>query len=86
LLTQKICKKYPQHTLVPTSALAECFLKKMRSQNFIIYADGGDTFLTSEDGGEAAGLKVLDDKTKKRLENVKDLVLFRYLKETETTE
>eukprot|EP00026_Physarum_polycephalum_P008590 Phypoly_transcript_08678.p1 GENE.Phypoly_transcript_08678~~Phypoly_transcript_08678.p1 ORF type:complete len:430 (+),score=42.89 Phypoly_transcript_08678:29-1291(+) len=74
----KICKKYPQHTLIPTSALAECFLKKLRSQNFILYADGGDTILAQEDGGEAANLKPLDDKMKKRLENVKDLVLFRY--------
>jgi len=74
----KICKKYSEHTLIPTSALAECFLKKMRAQGFILYPDGGDNVLCQEDGGEAASLKPLDEKMKKRLENVKDLVLFRY--------
>lgn len=44
----------------------------------IIYPDGGDTYFTKEDGGEAENLKEMDEKTKRRAENVKDLVLFRY--------
>eukprot|EP01132_Coremiostelium_polycephalum_P006065 gene6065-7555_t len=71
----KICSKYPNNVMVPTSALAECFLKKMRSQNYIKYKEGDDMFETFETD---SNLKQCDEKLKSRLEKLQDLVLFRY--------
>ncbi|KAJ2781750.1 hypothetical protein GGI15_003134 [Coemansia interrupta] len=63
--------------IVLTSALAECFLRKMAAQKYIAYATGDDDFQTQgEAGGE--GLRPMDDKVRRRVENIRDLVLFRY--------
>ncbi|KAJ1958810.1 hypothetical protein GGI12_004650 [Dipsacomyces acuminosporus] len=65
--------------IILTSALAECFLRKMAKQKFIQYETGSDDFATKEDDtADEYGLKPLDEKTYKRLENIRDLVLFRY--------
>ncbi|KAJ1672846.1 hypothetical protein EV182_006377, partial [Spiromyces aspiralis] len=61
--------------IVLTSALSECFLKKMEQQGFVRYSPGDDDFLTNDDD---PALKPLDDRIKDRLEDVRDLVLFRY--------
>ncbi|EFA85445.1 Hypothetical 45.2 kDa GTP-binding protein [Heterostelium album PN500] len=71
----KICMKYPDMKMIPTSALAEIFLRKMRSQQYIAYREGQDNFETSDDNAE---LKPCDEKLRGRLEKLKDLVLFRY--------
>lgn len=73
----KICKKYDENKIILSSALAECFLKKMRKDGFIRYSEGEETFETAEDEPNGS-LKPLDEKMKKRLDNVRDLVLFRY--------
>ncbi|KAJ1657002.1 hypothetical protein IWQ61_003527 [Dispira simplex] len=77
---QNICKlmrKYPNERFVLTSALVEHFLKTLRSQGYIHYREGEDDFTTADDD-PAADLKPLDEKLKRRLDNIRDLVLFRY--------
>ncbi|KAJ2770056.1 hypothetical protein IWQ56_002312 [Coemansia nantahalensis] len=64
-----------EDNIVLTSALSECLLRKLARQKFIAYATGDDDFRTSEDDAE---LRALDDKTQRRLNNLRDLVLFRY--------
>ncbi|KAJ2337477.1 hypothetical protein GGH91_005080, partial [Coemansia sp. RSA 2671] len=59
--------------IVLTSALGECFLRKMQKQRYISYETGSDDFST-----DAPGLKPLDEKAGRRLETIRDLVLFRY--------
>ncbi|KAJ2705164.1 hypothetical protein FB645_002644 [Coemansia sp. IMI 203386] len=61
--------------IVLSSALAECFLRKMAKQGFIRYETGDDDFATHQ---EDASLKPMDEKMSRRLENIRDLVLFRY--------
>ncbi|KAI8868710.1 P-loop containing nucleoside triphosphate hydrolase protein [Ramicandelaber brevisporus] len=79
----KIMKKYTFHDrLVLTSALAECLLRKMTKQRFIDYSTGADDFVTAADThapeAQRSQLKTLDEKTHTRLENIRDLILFRY--------
>ncbi|EGG24944.1 hypothetical protein DFA_03189 [Cavenderia fasciculata] len=71
----KICSKYPDMKMIPTSALAEIFLRKMKSQNYINYKEGDDNFDTNE---TLSTLKKCDEKLFSRLEKLRDLVLFRY--------
>eukprot|EP01133_Synstelium_polycarpum_P011495 gene11495-13407_t len=71
----KICTKYSDQKMVPTSALAETFLRKMRNQGYIQYKEGDDNFFTNE---TIPTLKECDEKLTMRLEKLKDLVLFRY--------
>ncbi|KAJ1799406.1 hypothetical protein LPJ59_001851 [Coemansia sp. RSA 2399] len=59
--------------IVLTSALSECFLRKMAKQNFITYTTGDSEF-----GSDAPGLRPQDERTQRRLETISDLVLFRY--------
>ncbi|KAJ2806501.1 hypothetical protein H4S07_003790 [Coemansia furcata] len=59
--------------IVLTSALGECFLRKMHKQSFIHYETGSDDFSL-----DLPGLKPLDEKSRRRLETIRDLVLFRY--------
>ncbi|KAJ1900846.1 hypothetical protein LPJ66_001200 [Kickxella alabastrina] len=68
-----------EENIVLTSALAECFLRKMAKQKYILYETGQDDFVTAEDkqpGND--GLRSLDDRVRGRLDNIRDLVLFRY--------
>ncbi|ORY05528.1 P-loop containing nucleoside triphosphate hydrolase protein [Basidiobolus meristosporus CBS 931.73] len=73
----KIMRKYDEDRLVLTSALSECFLRKMDKQGYIKYKEGTDEYLTLEDDPDS-GLKPLDEKIQSRLEKIQDLVLFRY--------
>jgi ribosome-binding ATPase YchF (GTP1/OBG family) len=84
-----ICKKYDEvililgmikSKLVPISALSEIFLKKLQKQGFINYVEGTDNIEIFEDQSDDVvdKLKPLDDKSRQRLDKVKDLVLFRY--------
>jgi ribosome-binding ATPase len=79
----KIAKMYPPERVILTSAISEVFLRKLVKQGFIRYTEGTDIVGTHEDlleMGEAdgGGLKKMDVKLKERLENVRDLVLFRF--------
>ncbi|CAD98710.1 GTP binding protein [Cryptosporidium parvum] len=82
----KFYEKYgSDHEIVVASSLAEYFIKKMVRQNYIklVYDSNNynySSFITSEDihNEESHGLKLIDDKLKSRLENIKDMVLFRH--------
>jgi len=79
----KICSKYDENNVVLTSALAEIYLRKVRKDGFIHYIEGDENFITAEDQEEGTEpqlpkLKKADEITRKRLEKIKDLVLFRY--------
>ncbi|KAJ1856248.1 hypothetical protein GGH12_002786 [Coemansia sp. RSA 1822] len=66
-----------EENIVLTSALAECFLRRMVKQNYIHYTTGDDDFVSKDDDTNMQ-LKEMDEKTRRRLGNIRDLVLFRY--------
>ncbi|PFH35317.1 GTP binding protein [Besnoitia besnoiti] len=86
----KISEKFSQQPLVMCSALAECFLQKMKQQKYVLYEEGDSTFYTRADADDkfcmmdegtrekARKLKPLDDKNAARLEKIKDMVIYRY--------
>ncbi|KAJ1726902.1 hypothetical protein LPJ61_004883, partial [Coemansia biformis] len=65
-----------EDNIVLTSALSECLLRKLAKQKFVKYTTGSDDFTTKDDGDEE--LRDLDEKSRRRLGNLRDLVLFRY--------
>ncbi|KAJ2359344.1 hypothetical protein IWW50_000135 [Coemansia erecta] len=67
-----------EDNIVLTSALSECFLRRMAKQGYIEYTTGDDDFTSKDDDPEKTELKELDDKARRRLGNIRDLVLFRY--------
>jgi ribosome-binding ATPase len=79
----KIAKSNPAESLVLTSAISEVFLRKLVKQGYIKYTEGTEIIDTREDlieqgDPDGGGLKPMDDKLKTRLENLRDLVLFRF--------
>ncbi|KAF8429242.1 P-loop containing nucleoside triphosphate hydrolase protein [Tirmania nivea] len=79
----KIAKKVPPESIVLTSAITEVFLRKLAKQKFIRYHEGSEFVDTREDlvadgDPEGGGLKEMDDKLKTRIENLRDMVLFRF--------
>ncbi|KAJ2611471.1 hypothetical protein H4S08_003145 [Coemansia sp. RSA 1365] len=63
--------------IILTSALSECFLRKISKQGYIRYQSGDDDFYTKSDKPNE-DLRELDEKISRRLDNIRDLVLFRY--------
>jgi ribosome-binding ATPase len=79
----KITKSQPPESLVLCSAISEVFLRKLVKQGYIKYTEGTEFVDTREDlieqgDPDGGGLKLMDDKLKNRLENLRDLVLFRF--------
>lgn len=79
----KIAKMQAPESLVLCSAISEVFLRKLVKQGFIRYVEGSEIVDTREDliemGDESGGgLKQLDEKLKTRIENLKDMVLYRF--------
>ncbi|KAF2670446.1 P-loop containing nucleoside triphosphate hydrolase protein [Microthyrium microscopicum] len=79
----KISKQNPPESLVLTSAVSEIFLRKLAKQGYIRYTEGEEFVDTREDlidqgDPDGGGLKEMDDKLKERLENLRDLVLYRF--------
>jgi ribosome-binding ATPase YchF (GTP1/OBG family) len=79
----KIAKQEPPERIVLCSAISEVFLRKLAKQDYIRYVPGSEFVDTREDlidGGEAdgGGLKEMDEKLKSRIENMKDMVLYRF--------
>ncbi|CEP62650.1 uncharacterized protein LALA0_S06e00540g [Lachancea lanzarotensis] len=72
----KIMLKYPETKAILCSAITEVFLRKLQKQGFIRYEEGTEFVDTCEDDPET--LKVLDDKLLQRIENIRDLVLYRF--------
>ncbi|KFA62386.1 hypothetical protein S40285_06247 [Stachybotrys chlorohalonatus IBT 40285] len=79
----KIAKMQDPNTIVLCSAISEVFLRKMAKQRYIKYVEGSEFVDTKEDLIEqgdptGGGLKDLDDKNKTRIDNLKDMVLYRF--------
>lgn len=77
----KIARIHPN--IVLTSSIAEVFLRKLAKQAYVKYVEGSEFVDTREDLIEAGdpdggGLKPMDDKLRNRLENLRDMVLFRF--------
>jgi ribosome-binding ATPase YchF (GTP1/OBG family) len=79
----KISKAYPNENMVLCSAISEVFLRKLAKQGYLRYTEGSDYAETRddliEDGDlDGGGLKEMDEKLKTRVENLRDMVLFRF--------
>ncbi|OJD15908.1 hypothetical protein AJ78_03888 [Emergomyces pasteurianus Ep9510] len=79
----KIAKVQDPQSIVLCSAISEVFLRKLAKQGYIKYVEGSDFIDTREDlidmgDPEGGGLKEMDEKLKNRVENLKDLVLYRF--------
>ena len=79
----KIAKMQDPNTIVLCSAISEIFLRKMAKQGYVRYTEGSEFVDTREDlvadgDPDGGGLKELDDKNKARIENLKDMVLYRF--------
>ncbi|MCJ1472552.1 hypothetical protein MMC13_001201 [Lambiella insularis] len=79
----KIAKAQPPESLVLCSAISEVFLRKLAKQGFVKYVEGSEFVDTRDEliemgdpGG--GGLKDVDGKLKTRIENLRDMVLFRF--------
>lgn len=81
----KIAKAEKPERLVLCSAISEVFLRRLVKQGFVRYNPGSEFVDTREDlleqgedpDGEG-GLKEMDEKLKSRVENLKDMVLYRF--------
>ncbi|RCK64069.1 hypothetical protein Cantr_10494 [Candida viswanathii] len=74
----KIILKYPKLKAVLTSSITEVFLRKLAAQHYIKYDLGTEFIDTKDDLPDDPDLKELDDKLRNRIENIRDLVLYRF--------
>ncbi len=79
----KIAKMQDPQSIVLCSAISEVFLRKLAKQGFARYVEGSEFVDTRDDLIEAGepnggGLKEMDEKLKTRIENLKDMVLYRF--------
>ncbi|KAI1007677.1 putative GTP-binding protein [Podosphaera aphanis] len=79
----KITKVQNPQSIVLCSAISEIFLRKLAKQGFVRYTEGSEFVYTRDDLIEegdptGGGLRELDDKLRTRIENLKDMVLYRF--------
>lgn len=79
----KIAKMEKPERLVLCSAISEVFLRRLVKQGFVSYIPGSEFVDTRQDlieqGDENGGdLKEMDEKLVQRVENLKDMVLYRF--------
>lgn len=79
----KISKMQDPNRIVLCSAISEVFLRKLAKQGFVRYTEGTEFVDTREDliadgDPDGGGLKEMDEKLKARVENLKDMVLYRF--------
>lgn len=79
----KIAKMQPPERIVLCSAISEVFLRRLAKQGYIKYKEGAEYLDTREDlieqgDPDGGGLKQMDDKLTTRIENLKDMVLYRF--------
>ncbi|KAK0616057.1 P-loop containing nucleoside triphosphate hydrolase protein [Bombardia bombarda] len=79
----KIAKMQDPNKIVLCSAVSEIFLRKMAKQGYVRYSEGSEFVDTREDliadgDPDGGGLKELDEKARNRIENLKDMVLYRF--------
>lgn len=70
-------------SIVLCSAISEVFLRKLAKQGYVRYIEGSEFVDTREDlieqgDADGGGLKEMDEKLKTRIENLKDMVLYRF--------
>ncbi|EGV62256.1 hypothetical protein PSN45_000978 [Yamadazyma tenuis] len=73
----KIILRYPDSKCVLTSSITEILLRKLAAQKYIKYEPGTE-FVDTKDDLPDEDLKPLDDKLRNRIENIRDLVLYRF--------
>ena len=79
----RIARLHPPESIVLTSSISEVFLRKLKKQGFVRYVEGSDVVETRDDliadgDPEGGGLKEPDERLRTRIENLKDMVLFRF--------
>ena len=79
----RIAKAHPPESLVLTSAISEVFLRRLAKQGYVRYVEGGDLVetrgdLVADGDPDGGGLKEMDDKLRARIENLRDMVLYRF--------
>jgi len=79
----KIAKMQDPKSVVLCSAISEVFLRRLAKQGYIKYTEGAEYLDTKEDlidagDPDGGGLKEMDEKLKSRIENLKDMVLYRF--------
>lgn len=79
----KIAKMQDPKSVVLCSAISEVFLRRLAKQNYIKYVEGSEFLDTREDliemgDPDGGGLREMDEKLKTRVENLKDMVLYRF--------
>ncbi|KAF9886306.1 hypothetical protein FE257_011565 [Aspergillus nanangensis] len=79
----KIAKMQDPQTIVLCSAISEVFLRRLAKQGYIKYIEGSEFLDTREDliemgDPDGGGLKEMDEKLTSRVENLKDMVLYRF--------
>ncbi|OJI96840.1 hypothetical protein ASPVEDRAFT_119224 [Aspergillus versicolor CBS 583.65] len=79
----KIAKMQDPRSIVLCSAISEVFLRRLAKQNYIKYLEGSEFVDTRDDliaDGDPDGgdLREMDEKLKTRVENLKDMVLYRF--------
>lgn len=79
----KIAKIEKPERIVLCSAISEVFLRRLVKQDYVKYIPGSEFVDTREDLIEAGeedggGLREMDEKLKTRIENLKDMVLYRF--------
>ncbi|KAB8237370.1 hypothetical protein ETB97_001589 [Aspergillus alliaceus] len=79
----KIAKMQDPQSIVLCSAISEVFLRRLTKQGYVKYIEGSEFVDTREDliemgEPDGGGLKEMDEKLKGRVENLKDMVLYRF--------
>ncbi|KAL4958800.1 Ygr210 GTPase family protein [Aspergillus stella-maris] len=79
----KIAKMQDPQSIVLCSAISEVFLRRLAKQNYIKYTEGSEFVDTREDliadgDPDGGGLREMDEKLTSRVENLKDMVLYRF--------
>ncbi|KAJ5450616.1 GTP-binding protein [Penicillium daleae] len=79
----KIAKMQDPQSIVLCSAISEVFLRRLAKQGYIKYVEASEFVDTREDlidmgEPDGGGLKEMDEKLKGRVENLKDMVLYRF--------
>ncbi|KAL1960457.1 hypothetical protein VTO42DRAFT_7756 [Malbranchea cinnamomea] len=79
----KIAKMQDPKSIVLCSAISEVFLRRLAKQNYVRYVEGSEFVDTREDliemgDPDGGGLREMDEKLKNRVENLRDLVLYRF--------
>ncbi|KAF4304524.1 GTP-binding domain HSR1-related protein [Botryosphaeria dothidea] len=79
----KIAKQQDPQTIVLCSAISEVFLRRLAKQGYVKYTEGSEFVDTREDliadgDPDGGGLKEMDEKLTQRIENLKDMVLYRF--------